>query len=96
MKIVNFDEFVELPAGTIYSDYEPAVCTGLFRKGDSIRGRDFYLSSLVADCWNGDLPTCDVIESRWALYEYDAEFAVYEDDDVVNLLQMLVSKGDIV
>jgi len=66
MKIHTFSDFVKLPAGTIYSHYEPCICTGLFRKGDTITGKngeafDFYEASLIAgfDNENLDLPVVD-------------------------------------
>lgn len=35
MKIVNREAFLALPAGTIYSEYEPSFFTGLFVKTSS-------------------------------------------------------------
>ena len=94
MKIVGFYEFCSLPAGTVFSYYEPCVITGLYRKGDTIAHdadgpSDFWESSIQAECINGDHPTVDDIESRWALYDRDAEFAVYEPEDIAKMKEML-------
>jgi len=94
MKIVSLPEFLKLPAGTIYSDYEPDICRGLNRKGNTIKQPgeepiDFFYASLVAECFNGAGPTVDVIESRWGEYEERAMFAVYEAADLEVLKAML-------
>jgi len=94
MKIMPLPEFLKLPAGTIYSDYEPTLCRGLNRKGNTIEypGEepiDFFYASLVAECLNGDAPTVDAIESRWGEFEHRALFAVYEPADLVVLKSML-------
>ena len=93
MKILNFKDFCALPAGTIFSYYEPAFCTGLYRKGDTIswdgEPHDFWEASLVPQCWNGEHPIVNGTESRWALYEEDQLFAVLEDADIQTIRDML-------
>lgn len=101
MKIVTLQDFFKLPAGTIYSDYEPAICTGLFRKGDTCaleNGEpfDFFYASVIAECYSesftleNDLaPTVDDIETRWGLYDGDAQFAVYEPADLEVMRKLL-------
>lgn len=101
MKIVTLQEFFKLPPGTIYSNYEPAICAGLFRKGDTCvleNGEcfDFFYASACAQCYSEvftrevDLaPTVDDIESRWGLYDGDAQFAVYEPADLAVMRKML-------
>lgn len=95
MRILKFSEFAALPPGAIYSYYKPAICRGLFRKGETIlwdgEARDFFESSLVPNCWNGEPPTVDNIVSRWGLYEYDQLFAVFESKDLETLRCMLSS-----
>lgn len=98
MKILDFDSFCALPAGTIYSYYEPVTCTGLFRKGDTIvddggDALDFWEDSLVPNCWNGDPPSVDEIPCRWGLYDVGAEFAVYEPADIAVLASLLGLKA---
>ncbi len=86
MRIVTCDELMAMPDGTIYAYYEPAVTQGLYRKGDTIswdgHNKDFYEASLLAECWNGDEPILDYTESRWGLYDYDMQFAVYDIQDL--------------
>lgn len=94
MKIVSLPEFLALPAGTIYSDYEPTMCTGLNRKGNTIQNPgeepiDFFYASLVAECLNEGYPTVDAIESRWGEYDHRALFAIYEPADLEILKSML-------
>lgn len=44
MKIVNHQTFLSLPAGTLFSEYEPHVFSGFHIKGDTIDGD--YVSTL--------------------------------------------------
>jgi hypothetical protein len=96
VKIVTLQEFFKLPPGTIYSNYEPAICTGLFRKGDTCaldNGEcfDFFYASVCAECYSeNDLtPMVDDVETRWALYDEGAQFAVYEPADLAVMRKML-------
>lgn len=94
MKILNFDAFIQMPPGTIYSEYEPNYCRGLFRKGDNVPSHDgpigdFFSASIEAECVNGDHPTVEHIESRWGLFDYNAQFAVYEPEDIATIKAML-------
>lgn len=99
MKILKFDEFIKLPKGTIYSYYEPCLCVGLYRKGDSIKHpdgifRDYFEASVVPFCEQGDDPVVDGIEGRWALFEYDQLYAVFDADDIMEAVSMLTSSLD--
>lgn len=94
MKILDFDAFCALPAGTIYSEYQPVTCSGLLRKGDTLFDDDgdpidFYEASLVPMCWNGDPPSIDEIECRWGLFDVGAMFCVYEPADLAVLASLL-------
>ena len=95
MKILTFSEFVQLPEGTIYSYYEPAICRGLYRKGGNLTHdgipTDFWEASVIAECVNGDFPKVEHIESRWGLYDYDQCFAVYDEADIALMIKMLSS-----
>lgn len=87
MKIVGFDEFCEMPEGTIFSYFEPCVTEGLYRLGEVVFSKDnkpidFFETSLKAECHNGAEPVVDLIESRWGMYDYLQEFAVYEGEDI--------------
>lgn len=99
MKLVNFDTFAALPAGTVFSYFEPQVCSGLFRKGNTIYGDmdnrdpiDFFQSSFVPECINGADPTVDGVQSRWGLFEYEQQFAVLDTQDIETLMGMLDGK----
>ena len=94
MKILNYEEFVKMPPGTIYSEYEPCHTNGLFRKGDSIQYDDgfigdFWLEPVIAGCMNGDPPSMQGMIERWATYDYDEMFTVYEEDDLDYMKQLL-------
>ena len=93
MKIASFDEFAALPEGAIFSFYEPRICEGLYRKGATISfdggPKDFFYGCLVAQCWNGEPPTVDDIQSRWGAFDYEQQFAIYEPDDIACLVRML-------
>lgn len=94
MKIVSLDEFLKLAAGTIYSEYVPCVCSGLHRKGDTVKSDsgpdcDFFEASVTAECWNGDHPEVRNIEGRWGLFDDHAQFAVYEQEDILKMTEML-------
>jgi hypothetical protein len=104
MRIVSFPEFAALPEGTIYSEYEPCVCRGLYCKKGTIydiagdvrggenRPIDFFNVSLTGECWNGDDPTVDDVPGRWGLFDHDAQFAIYELDDL-ELIKSQVEKA---
>lgn len=48
MKIVNLDQFIAMPAGTVFAKYEPCVFGDLLIKEDSIpETRDFFYQPLV-------------------------------------------------
>ena len=57
MRIVNLDQFVAMPAGTLFSKYQPCVFEDLCIKGDSIEEtRDFFYQPIVdtLDCGGSD------------------------------------------
>jgi hypothetical protein len=93
MLILNFDKFAALPAGAIFSFYEPAVCQGLYRKEDTLfrdtgEPRDFFLESLVPNCWNGEHPSIGEGTFRWGAYDFDQLFAVFEEEDLKCLREL--------
>ena len=97
MKVTDFLEFCALPEGTIFSYYCPGNCSGLFRKGETIfhdgSPIDFFETSIVPSCWNGDPPTVDRLMTRWGLYEYDQKFAVLEAPDIQVAQSLLVGEN---
>ena len=53
MKIVKKEDFLKLPIGTLYSEYEPDMIHGLFIKQESVEGSrghfiDYFFIDLVA------------------------------------------------
>lgn len=90
MRIVGFEEFCSLPEGTVFSYWKPFLTSGLYRRGEVISfdggPRDFYEASLLAESRNGKPPVVDLTESRWAMFDYDQQFAVYEDQDIYDMI----------
>lgn len=98
MKTITFKEFAEMPEGTIFSYFEPMICTGIHRKGETIfdgdRPIDYFEESLVADCWNGEPPTVGDGVTRWGLFEFDQQYAIYESGDIETLVSLLQNTED--
>ena len=99
MKILTFDEFAALPAGTLFSYYEPTICTGLYRKGNTLLGGtpldqgqpfDYFETSLIPISWNGENPpTLEATETRWGEYETGQLYAVLEPADIETLRSLI-------
>lgn len=48
MKIVNRQQFLEMPSGTVFAKYEPCVFGDLMIKGESLpECNDFYAQTLI-------------------------------------------------
>ncbi len=95
MKIFELMEFVKLPSGTLYSDIFEGIPTGLFRKCYTVPSppeegppADFFTVSLIAQSENDGM-ILSGLQSRWALFDYDAKFLVYESNDV-DLIRSLI------
>lgn len=87
MRIVNFHEFCGLPDGTVFSYWEPCIVSGLYRRGSVILGVDglpidFFEATLGAASYNGEFPVCELVESRWGMFDHDQLFLVYEPQDI--------------
>ena len=94
MKILTFEDFAALPPGTLFSYYEPTICTGLYRKGetiaDSTQAIDYFETSLIPMSWNGEEPPIlEAVESRWGEYEFNQLYAVLEPADIETLRSLL-------
>ncbi len=105
MRIVNREEFLAMPAGTIYMEYDGSF-GNLCVKGDSL-SVDFYSNSVTCevDCdSSGEL--ADILheaennssysiplhfntECRDGLFEEKQLFAVYEERDTTGLIARL-------
>lgn len=105
MKVCTFGQFAALPSGTIFSYWTPQVADGLYWKGETLYQDDektdpfdYYEMELFPTPkahWEkrylgeeGD-PVFALTECRWALYEFDRLYAVYEKDDVERLIGVL-------
>lgn len=63
MRIVNLDQFIAMPAGTVFAKYKPCYFEELCIKGDSIpQTKDFFYQQLVgaidstgSDDWSNQL-----------------------------------------
>ena len=98
MKILTFEDFAALPPGTLFSYYEPTICTGLYRKGKTLlntealdQGQpfDYFETSLIPMSWDGqEPPTLEAVESRWGEYETRQLYAVLEPADIETLRRL--------
>lgn len=99
MKIVELKELCHLPIGTIFSelDSQNHNIEGLYRLSaynDVLPDTDFfyqYLTPILEDYkdWDNPKPTVDDCCQRWALYDENERFVVYEEKDVVELIKMI-------
>jgi hypothetical protein len=92
MRIVNKQEFYKLPNGTLYSEYEPCVFTGLKIKKDTIfdggNPIDFFYQDLIGNIAansSGDfvdiLDRCENDKSEFNLdFECFSQEARYKND----------------
>lgn len=94
MKVFTKAEFLKLPAGVLFSNYEPCVFNGLYIKGDSLGSSDFYEEQLIGNLQDYNVVKYDDkefvlefgVEGREGLFEDDALYAVYEEYEINNLL----------
>jgi len=49
MKIINREEFLKLPSGTLFSEYKPCSFYGLLIKYDSCGYNDYYENELIGN-----------------------------------------------
>lgn len=103
MRIVNIDTFIKLPAGIIFAKYEPFIFGDLMIKGDTYN-KDFSSVTLLEVKASSMDEMIDILESaetgssfkldleyycRDGLFEKDQLFAVYEKEDVEQLLETI-------
>lgn len=101
MRIVSRNEFLSCPHGTMFSKYRDVVFDSLCIKGDST-GNDFWYVSLAesVDCEDivevmidrksGQVFRFDFeCYSRDGLFDSDQLFAVWDSEDVLNLINIL-------
>jgi len=84
MKIIGISEFLQLPAGTLFSQYG-YLCI----KGETIRDTDFFYEGItpgIAEC--ADAMTMMGLQ-RWGELDDTAMFAVFDEEDIEKLLAKL-------
>ena len=107
MKIVNRKTFLQLPIGTLFSEYEPCVFYGLFVKTGHC-SEDYFEKELIGNvkCNSSgefaesleharlDSSSVDLdfeIDGRNGAFKMDQLYAVYEKQDIKQLIDKLVS-----
>lgn len=103
MKIVDYDTFIKMPAGTLYAEYTPYVFGETLIKQNTINGgKDWLYLELVG---NPDVDSewhigCEAMEEgeelppdtslcRDGMFDYSRRFLVYSRDDVENMILTL-------
>lgn len=107
MKIIDRKEFLRLPSGILFSEYEPCAFYGLRIKHDSVGSNDYIEESLIGNIYcdssndfvdkldfakkNKTSLKLDFLEngSRNGCYENNQLYAVYEKQDLVDLIDTL-------
>lgn len=105
MKIVNLDQFLAMPPGTVFAKYVPCIFEDLMIKGDTLPApRDFCYQDIIQIesgpdssgpdalfvAENGGSVSLDLdCQGRDGCFEADQLFAVYEKRDVLQLIARL-------
>ena len=89
MRIVNRAEFLKLPIGTLYSEYQPCVSFGLMIKGGTIVDAneihvDYYFIDLI-----GQIDYLNLMESN-SVEDIEVEIGVFQRDGMYNEDQLYV------
>jgi len=109
MRIVSREELMRLPAGTVFSYYEPCVFNGLYIKSSEVNDKpDFYIQELIGAVKSdgGDffdkcrlmekgesLPVDFEIMSREGLFDDSLLYGIYEKEDIKKLIKILSKEG---
>ena len=104
MKIVNLDQLLRLPAGTVFCKYEPYCFGWITFKADSC-DRDFFVSDTITvselslECGEDILDRCRETGESFSMdlystgrdgcHDEDQLFAVFEGQDVRQLIDKL-------
>jgi hypothetical protein len=105
MKIVNREQFLQMPPNTVFSKYKPCILSDLRIKGESW-GNDFLCQDIenAVECDNlNDFEVKLIVaeesgasvsfdfncESRDGMFDDDQLFAVWESADVQALIERL-------
>lgn len=108
MRLYKFKDFLKLPAGVIFSYYDPCCFKGLFKKESSIEDIDFFYQELIApikcedsDEYNDSLFNWKEGEnldldyecgSREGLFDQEQLYAVYSDKEMEKLSSQILNK----
>lgn len=102
MKIVNRQDFLQQPAGILYSMYEPiGMIEGLYEKGDSFLNDWIYvdlLSTVDGECLEKLYRDESITEiqidlecaGRDGVYDASSMFVIYDGNEVDRLINRLV------
>lgn len=105
MKLLTFDEFCALPDGVVFQQWKPHYLESLSIRGDVLRDGsgtpvDFLMADLMAAPLDGDMIGRKELQSvfchpsafgRWALYDKEYRYLVYESDDRARLAMWLLN-----
>ena len=91
MQIVNHQQFMAMPAGTVYQKYEPQVFYDMAVKGDNCGEDDWFYSDLVPSI-EDDAPVFEHCICRDGVYDEDQLFAVWSPDDVALMVALMVGE----
>lgn len=103
MKIVNRKEFLKFPQNTLFMKYEPCFFSSIYIKGDTwtndflvqhldnleSKGPDDYVDKCKEMEQGGSVPLDLDCMSRDGLFEEEQLFAVFEKEDVKQLIKRL-------
>ena len=94
VRFVDFNEFIKLPKGTVFSEYEHDnnnlyILDRVLYKEDGTH-RDYNYTDLgYYGSGMGSIVDGAVIGCRWGLYDYNCTYIVYEKEDVMKILKEL-------
>lgn len=90
MKLITLSDMIACPEGTVFTAYRPHLCTGLFKKLGNIDQKDFwYVNLLPVSDDEGLIEFGTMNGERWAHYDPNEQFVVWEADDVDLLAKVL-------
>lgn len=99
MRVVQYNEFIKLPSGTVFCEWEPCIRRELKVKGESIDNIDYIEMELRGDfksevCLDPYLEACDRLEKG---EEVRAEFDSFGRDGLYdhNRKYVVYDKQDI-
>lgn len=105
MKLVTRKQFMQMPAGTVFSYYNPWSFSGLNIKACNPNPEypDFMFSNLVGGSMDADESKCEALEKGESVpanfedlecegrFDDDQVYAIYDKEDVANLVKRLTA-----